>query len=101
MDTGLLSDEAYEAILSGAESFRHDLTLQFGLLSYRCDDEEEYLQKAVELIEELKELDRDELEDVFYEDIPARDALHKVLDAILANIRRVRMVPYKERHFEG
>ncbi len=50
MDTDELSHEAYQAIIVTAEKFHHDLTLQFGLLSYDCKDEDEYLENSKKLI---------------------------------------------------
>ncbi len=44
MDTDELSEKTYQAILGKAERFNHDLTLQFGLLSYECNDEKEFIQ---------------------------------------------------------
>ena len=45
MDTGDLSEEVYLAIMIEAERFDHDLTLQFGLLSYHCNDEDDFIEK--------------------------------------------------------
>ena len=53
MDTDELSEETYFGIFSEAELFDHNLTLQFGLLSYQCNSEAEYLKGALELIEEF------------------------------------------------
>ena len=44
MDTGDLSEETYQAIMIEAEIFNHDLTLQFGLLSGDCIDEEVFIE---------------------------------------------------------
>jgi hypothetical protein len=56
MDTDDLSEEAYRAIIIEAERFNHDLTLRFGLLSYHCNDEKEYVDQSVRLIHEMKKL---------------------------------------------
>ena len=53
MDTDDLSKESYNAILGEAESFHHDLTLQFGLLSYECSNEDEFLEESIRLITKL------------------------------------------------
>ena len=47
MDTDDLSDETYRATLVEAERFDHTITLHFGLLSYDCNNEQEFI-KAVE-----------------------------------------------------
>jgi hypothetical protein len=49
MDTDDLSVEAYKGILIEAEKLTHDLTLHYGLLSYDCENEAEYLKKAAKL----------------------------------------------------
>jgi hypothetical protein len=41
------------------------LTLQFGLLSGDCKDEQELIDKSTQLINELKIADSEDLEDVF------------------------------------
>lgn len=46
MDTDELSNELYKAVLIEAENFHHDFTLQFGLISYSCKNEKEYIQQA-------------------------------------------------------
>lgn len=43
MDTDDLSRESYDGILVEAEKLTHDLTLHYGLLSYNCKDETEYI----------------------------------------------------------
>jgi hypothetical protein len=50
MDTDDLSKKIYQAILLTAERFYRDLALRFGLLSYECSDEADYLIKAKALI---------------------------------------------------
>ena len=66
MDTDDLSQEAYKSILIEAERFNHDLTLRFGVLSGDCDDEEEYLDKSLLLIEKIKKAKKYQLEDIFF-----------------------------------
>jgi len=46
MDTGDLTTKTYKAILSEAEKFHPNLTLQFGLLSYDCNNEAEFIKKS-------------------------------------------------------
>lgn len=53
MDTDDLSRETYTGILVEAEKLTHDLTLHFGLLSYDCKNETDYIEKAKKLTEEL------------------------------------------------
>lgn len=100
MDTDELSTEAYQGILIEAEKFSHDLTLEFGVLASSCKDESEYMDKASELISEIRSLDEEELRDVFYGNLPDIKSLNLTLDRIVENINRVRKIPTEQRHYE-
>ena len=100
MDTDDLSTEAYEGIIIEAERFNHDLTLQFGVLASSCEDEEDYLKNARELINEIKECDEYDLEDIFFGNPPDRAALIKCLQKIESNIAEVEKIPRGKRHYE-
>lgn len=100
MGTDDLSTEAYQGIFIEAEKFNHDLTLQFGVLASSCKNEEEYLDKASELIHEIKTLDKDELMDVFFGNLPDIKSLNLTLDRIIENIDQVRKTPKGQRHYE-
>jgi len=100
MDTDDLSTEAYQGIIIEAEKFNHDLTLQFGVLASRCKDEDEYLDKASDLISELRSLDEEELFDVFFANLPDTKSLNLTLDRIIENISKVRKIPKEQRHYE-
>jgi hypothetical protein len=100
MDTDDLSQEAYKAIMIEAELFNHDLTLRFGVLAGDCDDEEEYLDKSLRLIEQLKKAKKHHLEDIFFGDVPNTDQLNKTLDRITENIAKVKKIPFNKRHFD-
>jgi len=100
MDTDDLSQEAYKAIMIEAESFNHDLTLRFGVLSGDCKDEEEYLDKSLLLIKKLKNAKKYQLEDIFFGNVPATDKLYKTLDIITENIAKVKKIPFNKRHFD-
>jgi hypothetical protein len=100
MDTDNLSNETYEAIITEAENFDHDLTLQFGILSNGCKDEYEYIEKATKLIRKIKKMDEKQLEDIFSGSSPDLDELHETLDQMLDNIENVNKIPFSKRHFE-
>ncbi len=100
MDTDDLSEETYQAIILEAERFNHDLTLQFGLLSYKCQDEKEYLEKSIIMIGKMKKLDEIDLEDMFFGNPPRMDQFHQVLDTILVNIEDVKKIPIEQRNHE-
>ncbi len=100
MDTDDLSEETYQAIILEAERFNHDLILQFGLLSYKCQDEKEYLEKSIILIGKMKKLDEIDLEDMFFGNPPRMDQFHQVLDTILVNIEDAKKIPIEQRNHE-
>jgi len=100
MDTDDLSQEAYRAIMIEAELFNHDLTLRFGLISGYCHDEEEYLDKSLKLIEQIKKAKKHQLEELFFGDVPHIGQLDKALDRIKENIAKVKKIPYDKRHFD-
>lgn len=100
MDTDDLSTEAYQGIIIEAEKLNHDLTLQFGGLASHCKDEEDYLNKASDLIFELRTLDKEELIDVFFGNLPDINSLNLTLDRIIENIYQIRKTPKGQRHYE-
>jgi len=100
MDTDDLSREIYRAIIAEADKFNHDLTLQFGSLSDDCLDEQEFIVKSLQLINKLKTADSEDLEDIFYGNIPNLTKLNKTLDKIIDNIAKVRQIPLSKRHFD-
>ena len=100
MDTDDLSQEAYKSILIEAERFNHDLTLRFGVLSGDCDDEEEYLDKSLLLIEKIKKAKKYQLEDIFFGNVPNINQLNKTLDRIIENISKVKKIPLNKRHYD-
>jgi len=86
MDTDDLTDEIHEAIIMESDRFHHDLTLQFGLLSYECDNEAEYIKGVIELIYEFKKYKKYDMDSIFFDDIPKLSDFHRILDKILMNI---------------
>ena len=75
MDTDELSREGYEGVLLEAEKLNHDLTLHYGLLSGFCEDEADYIDKAIELTNEI-------------------------MQAIIVNIESIRKIPIEKRHYD-
>lgn len=100
MDTDELSQEAYQAILIEAELFNHDLTLRFGVLSGDCKDEEEYLDKSLRLVGQIKKAKKHQLENFFFDEVPDIDQLNKTLERIQVNIAKVNEIPFDKRHFD-
>jgi len=100
MDTDDLSKEAYEGILMEAEKFSQDLTLHFGLLSYDCKNETEYIEKAEKLAKDLMEIEDWELDDLFWGNIPEKEKLKLTCKKILGNIDKVKSIPIEKRKFD-
>jgi hypothetical protein len=100
MDTDNLSIEAYKAIMIEAESFNHDLTLQFGLLSYSCDNENEFVKKSIDLINEMMNLEIEEIDDIFFGNPPEINEFQLALKRILENIDRLEKIPLEKRTYD-
>jgi hypothetical protein len=65
MDTDDLSDETYKGVFIGAERLNHTLTVRFGVLSYSCENEKEYLKEARKFVENLMQADASSYPDIF------------------------------------
>ncbi|MEI8203245.1 MAG: hypothetical protein WCH34_09555 [Bacteroidota bacterium] len=102
MDTDDLSTETYKGIITTAEEFNHDLTLQFGIMSYDCDNDDDFLDACRELIEDWLNnwAMEDVMEDIFYDDVPDEKEFRAVLDKIVSNIKKVKKIPIAKRTFE-
>ena len=83
IDTGDLTDKTYQAIMVQAERFNHNLTLQFGLLSYECDDESDFIKKSNLLVREMLKYEEGEIDDMFFGKPPEKKEFHKTLKKIL------------------
>ena len=90
IDTGDLTDKTYKAIMLESEKFHHDLTLQFGLLSYDCEDEQDFILKSEKLINQMLKYDEVELDDMFFGNPPPTKDFHNVLNRILVNIAKIK-----------
>lgn len=53
IDTGDLTKKTYDAIIVAAERFNHDLTLAFGMLTYKCDDEAMFIRESEKLARQM------------------------------------------------
>lgn len=102
MDTDDLSIPTYNGIIIEAEKFNHDLTLQFGILSGECQNDDDYLNSAELLIQywiKIKDFNQI-IENVFY-DSPVNEIEFKnTLEKILNNINEIRKTPMNEREFK-
>ncbi len=89
IDTGDLTDKTYEAIMIEAERFDHNLTLQFGLLSYECKDEADFIKKSKQLINQMLKYNLAEIDDMFFGEPPNKKDFHIALNKILENISKL------------
>jgi len=97
MDTDDLSEEAYKAIILTAEEFNHDLTLQFGLLSSYCADEQEYLKKSTSMIIVWESKIKYTINDIFFEKKPNQIEFEDILKDIKQKIKEVLALPIEKR----
>ena len=100
MDTGDLSRESYEGILIETEKLTHDLTIHYGVLSYDCKDETEYIDKAEKLTREIIEADDVELDDLFWGNPPDKERLYFTCRKIIENIEKVKSIPIEKREYD-
>lgn len=89
-DTDDLSEESYNAIMVEAERFHHDLTLQFGLLSTECTDENMFIEMSEKLAREMLKYDDVDIDDMFFGDPPEKKDFHQALKKILSNISKLK-----------
>lgn len=102
MDTDDLAISTYAGVLAEAEAFNHDLTLQFGVLASLCDDDDDYLNAAEQMIQEWLEEEDFQfiIDDIFFGNEVDFDEFRKTLHKILANIAEIRKTPMGERAYE-
>ncbi len=100
MDTGDLSEETYRAIMIEAEMFSHDLTLQFGLLSGDCKDENDFIEKSIQLINEIKKYDDIDLDSMFFGNPPEMNKFQTALKRILHNIVELKKISTNKRTYD-
>lgn len=89
MDTEDLTTKTYKAIMLEAEKFNHDLTLHFGLLSYQCEDEKQFIKKSEMLIDEMLQYDKNNRDDMFFGKPPKKKEFHIALQKIKENIKKL------------
>lgn len=89
IDTDDLSDKTYQAIIGEADKFHDDLSLQFGLLSYECKDEKEFIKQSEKLINKMMKYKEADLPALFFEDVPDYKKFHKILYKMLNNISKL------------
>jgi hypothetical protein len=100
MDTDQLSIETYNGILGEAEKLSHDLTTHYGMLSYECADEEEYIEKAEKLTKSFKKANAIDLDDLFWGNPPKKENFINTLNAILKNIDVIKLIPIDKRTYD-
>ncbi len=90
IDTGDLTDPTYQAIMIEAERFDHNLTLRFGLLSYQCKDEPDFIKKSKQLIKQMLKYNMADIDDMFFGEPPTKKDFHVALNKILDNISKLK-----------
>jgi hypothetical protein len=102
MDTDDLSVPTYKGIITEAEKFNHDLTLQFGMLASSCKDDDDYLNQAEALIKDWLRVDdfEDIIDDIFFGQKVNENTFRKTLNKVLSNITEIRKTPKEQREYE-
>ena len=101
MDTDELSEETYNAVLISAEKFNHNLTLQFGLLANECINDDDYLQKAKQLIAEWRLDLPDSINKIFFDvKKPKISSFECILSELQNEIEKVLNIPASKRKFD-
>ncbi|MDP2362328.1 MAG: hypothetical protein Q8M94_01020 [Ignavibacteria bacterium] len=100
MDTDDLSEEAYNAIIIQSEKFHHDLTLQFGVLSSSCENEDEYLNESLILIEEWEDDLETAVDEIFFEDFPPLNKFIEVLEKLKESIKEIQKIPNDKKTYK-
>lgn len=90
IDVSDLSDKTYDAILVESERFNENLTLQFGLLSYECEDEADFIKKSEKLIRRMLKFNTDTIDDIFFGEPPTKAEFHRILNKLLNNIYKLK-----------
>ena len=86
MDTRNISEPTYTAILDEAETAHHDLAMQFGLLAKICVNEEDYIDKAGQLVKLMLQYPDADIDAIFLKDPLSKEDFHQVLHKIAYNI---------------
>jgi hypothetical protein len=101
MDTDELSEETYNAVLVTAEKFNHNLVLQFGLLASHCINDDDYLEKAKQVIVEWRMDLHSSINEIFFDvNKPKISTFENILSKIHSEIEQVINIPISKRKFE-
>jgi hypothetical protein len=101
MDTDELSEETYRAVLITAENFNHNLTLQFGVLASVCNDDNDYLQKAKQLIKKWRTDLPGSIDEIFFDvKKPEISSFENVLAELEGEFEKLCKIPVSSRKFE-
>lgn len=101
MNTEDLSKQTYKGIILTSERFNHNLALQFAVLTSCCKDDDDYLNRSEEMINNwLAEWNTEEIiDDIFDDQKVNMKAFKKTLNKLLMNIENIRKTPITEREF--
>jgi hypothetical protein len=90
IDVSDLTEKTYDAILVESSRFDDNLTLQFGLLSYECDDELVFIRKSEKHIRKMLKYNMDTIDDIFFGEPPTKAEFHRILTRLLNNIEKLK-----------
>ncbi len=90
IDVSDLTEKTYDAILLESSRFDDNLTLQFGLLSYECDDESDFIRKSEKHIRKMLKYNMNTIDDIFFGEPPTKAEFHRILTRLLNNIEKLK-----------
>ncbi len=76
------------------------MTLQFGLLSGNCKDENDFVEKSIRLINEMEKYDEIDLDDLFFGNPPEMNEFKITLNKIFDNIVELKNIPPESRTYD-
>ena len=74
--------------------------MYYGLLSGACEDEADYIDKVLEMTEEIMQADDWEQDALFWGDPPDKEKLIFTLQTIIDNIKNIKKTPIENRHYD-
>lgn len=92
IDVSDLTDTTYDAIITESDRFDDNLTLQFGLLSYECEDETDFIKKSEKLIRKMLKYNVGTIDDIFFGEPPSKAEFHRILHKLLSNIEKLKKI---------
>ena len=93
MEIDDISDELFSAVFETTEKFHPDLTFQFAQLASHCEDEKDYIEKLIRLIDFYKRDISFVIDDIFQDNIPDTNQFNQILEVLSQKIQNLISFP--------